>query len=225
MNTHLDKNNLVKVGLSSYTALLSARRHSLNLLGPNEDIEEHIEDCLAPVRYFTQIAEELLERKPACQNTTLRCVDLGTGAGLPGIVLALYFYAAEIPAHWHLLEKSPRKCLFLAEAIETISEATNTTLPLSIVNDNLHNWQLNREQGNETFCLATARAFRPLTRELLFAIKKALAPAVLLLYKGRKEKLNYELTALKADMKILNIFSLDNLQKKERHLLHALVKH
>lgn len=87
--------------LEAYVALLTAWNRRVNLVGGNTigDVwQRHILDCA-----------QLLARLPA---GTRRIVDLGSGAGLPGLILAI-LGVPEV----HLVESDRRKSVFLTEAI------------------------------------------------------------------------------------------------------------
>ena len=86
--------------LQAYTALLTEWTRRINLISAN-DIPHirtrHIDDCLRLV--------------PLIPPGTARGIDLGSGAGLPGLVLAI---ATGIP--FDLIEADRRKAAFLMEA-------------------------------------------------------------------------------------------------------------
>ncbi len=87
--------------LERYVALLSRWSARINLVGRG-DLEairqRHIADCL-----------QLVPLMPAGAK---RVVDLGAGAGLPGLVVAI-----ATGAHVHLVERDQRKAAFLREAV------------------------------------------------------------------------------------------------------------
>jgi 16S rRNA (guanine527-N7)-methyltransferase len=85
----------------TYVDLLCAWNRRINLVGRNTigDVwRRHILDCAQLIRYVPPQARVL--------------VDLGSGAGLPGLVLAI-LGVPEV----HLVESDLRKCAFLREAI------------------------------------------------------------------------------------------------------------
>ena len=86
--------------LREFAALVAAWNPRINLVGA-ADLpalwERHIEDCL-----------QLVPLLPAGLD---RAIDLGSGAGFPGLVLAI---ATDIP--FDLIEADRRKAAFLAEA-------------------------------------------------------------------------------------------------------------
>lgn len=86
--------------LAAYLALLGKWNPRINLVGPNtlaDAWRRHILDSGQLYRY--------LPTKPH------RLVDIGSGAGLPGLILAI-MGAPDV----HLIESDQRKCVFLREA-------------------------------------------------------------------------------------------------------------
>lgn len=81
--------------------------------------------------------------------------DLGAGAGLPGLVLAILL-KGQPGAKVHLVESVTKRCRFLAEV------AAELALPVEIHNARAENLRLKVE-------VVTARACAPLTRLLGFA--------------------------------------------------------
>jgi len=83
--------------LSEYKKLLLDANQHMNLIGRStiDDFDQrHILDCIQIHKYMTEK-----------NNLT---IDLGTGAGLPGILLSIIGYN-----NLHLVEKSPKKSAFL----------------------------------------------------------------------------------------------------------------
>ncbi len=81
--------------------------------------------------------------------------DLGAGAGLPGLVLAILGQGRE-GFHVHLVESMAKRCRFLAEVVGALD------LPATIHNDRAENLRLDVD-------IVTARACAPLTRLLGYA--------------------------------------------------------
>jgi 16S rRNA (guanine527-N7)-methyltransferase len=86
--------------------LVEARR--LGFLGPGP-VEPHLEHALALRRAWTEIGREV-------PGPAEPCLDLGSGGGLPGLVLA----RAEPTTAWLLLDSGQRRASFLAWAIEQL---------------------------------------------------------------------------------------------------------
>lgn len=84
--------------------LLEAR--GLGYLGPGP-VEANIEHALA--------------YRAACPEAPLRALDLGSGGGLPGLVLALTSESAWCDTRWSLLDASAKRCAFLRSAVEQLA--------------------------------------------------------------------------------------------------------
>ena len=82
-------------------------------------------------------------------------VDIGAGAGFPGLVLAILLKGAP-GARIHLVESQAKRCRFLAEAVEALA------LPAEVHNARAEDLALEAD-------IVTARAVAPLGRLLSFA--------------------------------------------------------
>ena len=87
-------------------------------------------------------------------------VDLGSGAGFPGLVIAILAKDRKIPLKVKLIEKSPRKASFLKEIIQ------NLNLKVEVLNLNVL-----KQPGKLRADLIIARAFKPLKIILRFLDK------------------------------------------------------
>jgi 16S rRNA (guanine527-N7)-methyltransferase len=125
----------------------------------------HVEDSLA-----------LIPHIPA---GTERAIDLGSGAGFPGLVLAI---ATGIP--FTLIESDTRKAVFLREA------ARQTAAPVTVINGRIET------AGVAPAPLITARALAPLPQLLALAAPLLAPGGVCLFPKGRDAEV--ELTAAAA---------------------------
>jgi len=96
---------------------------------------------------------QLAEWIPA---STTSLIDLGTGAGFPGLILALVLRERG-GIKTVLYEATTKKCSFLAEA------AARTGAPVEIRNGRIEN------ADREAFDVVTARALAPLTKLLSYA--------------------------------------------------------
>jgi len=146
--------------LDRFVELLSEWRQRINLIGPSTEPKvwtRHIADSL-----------QLLALAPDARIW----VDLGSGAGFPGLALACAL--AEIPgARVHLVESNKKKAAFLREAVRV------TGAPASV-----HAVRIEDFVGRfaEPVDVVTARALAPLTdllaaaRPLLKKGAKALFP-------------------------------------------------
>ncbi len=98
-------------------------------------------------------------------------VDIGAGAGFPGLVLAILL-KGEAGAKVHLVESVAKKCRFL----EAVADALG--LPAQVHNDRAENLALKAD-------VVTARAVAPLGRLLGFAKPYLAKSAIGLFPKGR----------------------------------------
>lgn len=83
-----------------YCDLLIKWNSKINLIGRatvSDLMERHVLDCLQLTEYLP--------------NKNLKIADLGTGAGLPGLILAIEGYSKMT-----LIESDQKKCVFLREA-------------------------------------------------------------------------------------------------------------
>jgi len=124
--------------LDRYRVLLAEWNANMNLVGPATlDVfwSRHAWD-----------SAQLLRLAPEA----LTWADLGTGAGLPGVVLAVLGKARE-GFHVHLVESLAKRCRFLSAVVEELD------LPATVHNDRAENIDL-------TVDIVTARACAPLHR-------------------------------------------------------------
>ena len=93
----------------SYVKLLVQWNSAYNLTAvrePEKMIAYHILDSLSILPFI---------HGDECQGN--KCLDIGTGAGLPGIVLAL----AKPRTHWVLLDGNNKKTRFVQQAVMTLN--------------------------------------------------------------------------------------------------------
>nr|WP_294516513.1 16S rRNA (guanine(527)-N(7))-methyltransferase RsmG [uncultured Rhodopila sp.] len=144
--------------LQAFADLLLRWNASLNLIAPRDaDViwERHIEDSLQLV--------------PLLPPGVARGIDLGTGGGFPGLVLAI---ATGVP--FDLIESDRRKASFLRTAVlETGAPAT------------VHCCRI-EDAAVPPAPLVTARALAPLPRLLPLAARLLTGDGICLLLKGAK---------------------------------------
>lgn len=150
---------------------------------PEELIVKHALDSLAPLAIFDDLAAEALrEREARGDRSPLPSLaDLGSGAGLPGIPLAIARPAWRVT----LIDRMTRRIHFL--------ESMRTDLEL----DNVDILEEQVERAKGSFDLVTFRAFRPFERKLFKKVFGLCAPTGrVLAYKGQMEKARSELAAV-----------------------------
>ncbi len=152
--TNVSRETLAR--LKAFVGLLGEWNSRHNLVSPKslaEVWERHIWDS-------AQLA-------PLVPPGARRLVDIGSGAGFPGLVLALLLEPAGVRVV--LYEATRKKCDFLAEA------AARTGLSVEVRNARAE------ECAPEPFDVVTARACAPLTRLLSYA-RPFLSPTTLCLF-------------------------------------------
>jgi 16S rRNA (guanine527-N7)-methyltransferase len=158
-------------GFRRYAEILVKWQKSINLVSPdslNDLWRRHMLDS-AQLRAFLP---------PDARNL----VDMGSGAGFPGLVLAI-LGGPDI----HLIESDARKCVFLAEA----ARAAGLTVGQ---NPTIHRARL-EEIGDLRADVVTARACAPLVQLLAYAEPLLQADSICLFLKGGR--VDEELTEAK----------------------------
>jgi 16S rRNA (guanine527-N7)-methyltransferase len=145
--------------LERYQRLLGEWNARMNLVGP------------ATLEVFWNRhawdSAQLLDLAP----DALTWADLGAGAGLPGLVLAIF--GKDRPGfHVHLVESMTKRCRFLSEVVGEL------TLPATVHNERAENLTLDVD-------IVTARACAPLSRLLGYARPYLQAGATGLFMKGQ----------------------------------------
>jgi 16S rRNA (guanine527-N7)-methyltransferase len=173
--------------LSRYIAELERLNPTLGLVGAAGDelVIKHILDSLAPLAMIKSLLAAKI--RP-------RIADLGTGAGLPGVPLAL----ALPDAHIDLIDRMTRRADFLRGIIDLI--------PI----DNAEVIETQVEHARGSYDLVTFRAFRPFERKLfkrVFALCDI--GGAVLAYKGKADKARAELARIEGLYSSAEIVSLE----------------
>jgi 16S rRNA (guanine527-N7)-methyltransferase len=160
--------------LAAYVAEIERLNPALGLVGASGDelVVKHILDSLAPIG----IVRGLLEGRERP-----RIADLGTGAGLPGIPLALALPEAEVA----LIDRMTRRTDFLRSVLELLD------LPNAVV------IEAQVEHAKGSYDLVTFRAFRPFEPKLFKRVFALCEPeGAVIAYKGKAEKARAELAEI-----------------------------
>jgi 16S rRNA (guanine527-N7)-methyltransferase len=123
--------------LKIYYSLLLKWQKTINLVSPNtldNAWKRHFEDSIQLANYIPENAKTLC--------------DIGSGAGFPGLVLAIM----RPDITFHLVESDARKCAFLSR----VSRETSCN------NVTIHNDRIENVMGGLAVDCATARALAPL---------------------------------------------------------------
>jgi 16S rRNA (guanine527-N7)-methyltransferase len=172
--------------LKTYAALLRKFQSALNLVGPNTLADPWRRHFLDSAQLFP-----LLPSSVASRDGPPVILDLGSGAGFPGLVLALMGEGAGTPFRVYLVESDGRKATFLKE----VARRTNCSV-------SVHNLRI---ETMEPFPVdvVCARAFAPIARILRVSGHFLTLPGTrptLLLLKGRRA--TEELTAAEKGWKM-----------------------
>ena len=125
--------------LKKYESYLIKSNKNLNLIGEstiNEIWIRHFLDSSQVIDFIGENQKDL--------------IDLGSGAGFPGLVIAILAKDRKIPLNVKLIEKSPKKAFFLKEIINILN------LNAEVLNLNVLKLPKNLEAD-----LIIARAFKP----------------------------------------------------------------
>jgi len=147
-----------RADVDCYERMLTNANQSMNLVGKST-----LADFWS--RHFIDSAQ-LVRATPA----TRVWADLGAGAGLPGIVLAILLKDSP-GAHVHLVESMRKRCEFLSAVVEALS------LPATVHHARAETLRLKVE-------VVTARACAPMARLLGYAAPYLAAGAKGLFLKG-----------------------------------------
>ena len=157
------------------------------------------------------LEKDILDCLPLVENikTKEKILDLGSGGGFPGIVLAILRPKSEI----HLLEKSQKKCYFLNKTKDTLKLKNISVLKTTI----------SQKNTLEKYSVITARAFSSIKNILDLTKNNLKENGRYLLLKGRAEKIEEEITAINTNKYKYEIIELEN-KKYERHIVQITKK-
>ena len=111
-----------------------------------------------------------------------RWVDVGSGAGFPGLVVALLLRDRKVDCDLVLVEKNKKKVLFLNEVIRKLN------LSVKVVNDNIYTLEpLNAD-------ILTARAFSELNNLMEIAFRHRKKEGICLFLKGENYRIELDKT-------------------------------
>jgi len=184
----------IAVLLCMYINEIETFNPAYGLVGTNDTKEliiKHILDSLAPLGIILKLLKERILPRTANQgfggsftgeDEKINIADAGSGAGLPGIPLAI----AMPDTSFTLIERMGRRAGFLL----------NTKAVLSLANVNIDESELEKVTGSQ-FGMITFRAFAPVEPKLLKTLCRVCKPdGIIAAYKGRREKIEEEIAAL-----------------------------
>lgn len=156
--------------LNEYQQLLLSFNKRFNLVSKlkTKNLEEDIQDCLELIKLIPQQTKKIL--------------DLGSGNGFPGIVIAITKPSLSID----LAEKQNKKAHFLSIATRTLGLKNTKVIQKNIANNT-----------DERYDLVVARAVATTEKILQMTQKIILPQAKYLLMKGKEQKTQEELVNIK----------------------------
>ena len=152
--------------LKKYEKALILANKGLNLVGKstiNEIWTRHFLDSVQVIDFIDK------------NDKTL--IDIGSGAGFPGLVLAIVLKDRKFPIKVKLIEKSPKKIKFLKDLI------TDLKLDVELINQNVFENSKNLSED-----VLVARAFKPLRVILELIHNKAINWKRFFIYLGKTGK-------------------------------------
>ena len=163
--------------LKKYEKLLIKHNSGLNLVGKSTINEIW-------TRHFLDSAQVI----DLIDKNINSCIDIGSGAGFPGLVLALLLKHKKSQVNFKILEKSPKKCNFLKLVSSELG------LDTEIICQDMKNIK----KINCDF--AIARAFKPLPEIFEIIHSKINFSAKLVLFLGAKQSVLLDETSKKWNM-------------------------
>ena len=136
-------------------------------------VVRHILDCLAPVSIMKTLAPQALSD----------LADLGSGSGLPGLVLASALEEGRIT----LVERMGRRAGFLRNTVAAMGLSSRVTVE-----------QKDLSEVRNTYNAVTFRAFRPF-KDIICDLDRILVPGgYIFAYKSSEENINEELEVIRS---------------------------
>ena len=154
------------ISLKKYENKLILANKQLNLIGSstiNNIWSRHFLDSVQVIDFIDK------------NNKTL--IDIGSGAGFPGLVLAITLKDRKIPIKIKLIEKSPKKTKFLKNLVQELN------LNVEVINENV--FEYSKKLSEDVY---VARAFKPLKIILELIHNKAENWKKIFIYLGKTGK-------------------------------------
>ena len=154
------------ISLNKYEKLLVKANQTLNLIGKstiNQIWIRHFLDSFQVIDFINKNDRSLM--------------DIGSGAGFPGLVLAIAAKDRKIPLRVKLIEKSPKKVKFLNKLIRELK------LDVEVINKNIFEYK--KKISSDIF---VARAFKPLKIILQLIHNKAESWKKIFIFLGKTGK-------------------------------------
>jgi 16S rRNA (guanine527-N7)-methyltransferase len=191
----------MEINVKSYIELLLRENQKQNLVSRKAgapEIEQHVQDCLQVLEWVSLI--------------DLDVIDIGSGAGFPGLILAM----ACPQSRFTLVESDLKKSLFLQMAVEELGLAN-----VKVVRERAE--VLGRDQQyRNRYDVCTNRAVAAMNVVLEYSIPLVKLGGKVLLWKGKsyQQEIDEAQNALKKlGGKIGNIFLYKLIEEKDRAII------
>jgi 16S rRNA (guanine527-N7)-methyltransferase len=169
--------------LATYIDEIMTHNPVLSLVGTNDPKElaiRHILDSLAPLGIISR----------RCNLS--RIADVGSGAGLPGIPLAIALPDSEFT----LIERKGRRSGFLRNTLTTLSAKNRN----GFSNVSVEEQEMEKVKPHR-FTMVTFRAFKPMELKILKKLfRLCVEGGALTAYKGRRTRIEAEMAELERQM-------------------------
>ncbi|MCD2413225.1 16S rRNA (guanine(527)-N(7))-methyltransferase RsmG [Borreliella burgdorferi] len=130
-------------------------------------------------------------------------LDVGSGAGFPGIVLAIF----DTSRKYYLLERSKKKSTFLKMI----------KLELDLENVKILEYEIEKEKKKYEFI--TIRAFRSMNEYALILKNLLKGGGLIMAYKGKFDRINLEVNQIKNLFSKIEVKSLNSKLRVDRNLV------
>lgn len=188
--------------LLKYVEELGFYNKAFDLVGADDKesiVRKHIFDSLCGISVFVRVAREITGKTGA--EKRLRVADAGSGAGLPGIPLALVFPWWD----FYLIERMSKRCTFL-ETMAAVLSLEN----IKVVNSDIE------KSPERNFDMVTFRAFRPLEEKIAAAVLDLKGDnGKILAYKAKPGKIREEMEGITALVPEYKVFPTPNFLSPE----------
>ena len=165
--------------LKTYESHLIKSNKTLNLIGKstiNEIWIRHFLDSSQVIDFIEENDNDL--------------IDLGSGAGFPGLIIAILAKDRKLSLNVKLIEKSPKKVLFLKEIIDALN-----------LNTKVLNFNVLKQPKKLEADLIIARAFKPLEIILPYIDKNTQNWKKIFLFLGKTGKIELLQASKRWDIK------------------------
>ena len=179
--------------LLHYEKEIKAFNKKMNLIGRATEKKIWVRHFCDSAKVFKEV-----ERFSPIKQDNLSICDVGTGAGLPGIVLAIMAKGGRRDFNFVLIDSNRRKCLFIEHIVQ------NMGLKCEIINDRVENIPFKYD-------IIVSRAYASLDKLLKNTYRMLSKKSMYILPRGKswrqeltiiKKKWNYEVNIVKNNIEI-----------------------